>query len=146
VQQSLQISFFGLSWSNLTNKREVPAFIALDTIKIQSNMVQALHESKGLPTNGCYLQLCQFLVFSYIGWNWIRNVIVPQHSAMHVSRVLYHIQEEQQRREENIYKLIFSNFWILASMMLPYKILRDFISFMNASEELPLDKSLILLQ
>jgi hypothetical protein len=60
--------------------------------------------------------------------------------------VLYHIQEEQQRREENIYKLIFSNFWILASMMLPYKILRDFISFMNASEELPLDKSLILLQ
>jgi len=65
---------------------------------------------------------------------------------MHVSKVLYHIQEEQQRREENIYKLIFSNFWILASMMLPYKILRDFISFMNASEELPLDKSLILLQ
>jgi hypothetical protein len=76
LEQSLDFSaaiitnfFFRVELVQSNKKREVPAFIALDTIKIQSNMVQALHESKGLPTNGYYLQLCQFLVFSYIGWN-----------------------------------------------------------------------------
>ena len=52
--------------------------------------------------------------------------------------------KEEEKKKKKTWIFIIWN--LKHEHLLPYKILRDFIFRINASEELPLDKSLILLQ